>query len=141
MSDTQEIRKVLALHWLVVGYVLPGAQAWITEAGGQVVSLHSDPPMIAVAIAFDPAGSWTWSKGRQEYHCGVAFWNTGEVQEASTGITLDYGNADGDSPEFCNVPDNYIILPDEWFNPQTRQIGERPVPVPVDWGDLDDSPY
>jgi hypothetical protein len=117
----------MALHWLVVGYVSPGAEKWIKDAGGQVLMLsHSAPLLIAVGLAYDPRGAWTWSKGRQEYRQGIEYWSHGELQEASTGITLRYGNASDPriQAEYCSCETNYLILPDEEYDPQTGQIKE-----------------
>jgi hypothetical protein len=113
------------LHWLVVGYVSPGARSRITEVGGRVIDLSSNPPLVAVALAYNPTGVWVWNHGRQEHRQGIEFWNTGEVQEASTGITLQYRNIDPHtSTEYSSVETNYLILPDETFDPQTRHVQE-----------------
>ena len=63
MSE-QTVQK--ALHWLVVGYVSPAARTWIEEKGGQLRDLSSDPPLVAVALAYDPAGVWVWQHGEQQ---------------------------------------------------------------------------
>jgi hypothetical protein len=115
--------KNKALHWLVVGFVSDGAKAWIEEEGGKVVTLHNDPLLIGVALAYDAAGTWVWSKGRQVYRNGVEYWSTGELQEASTGITLLYGNVENEIAEYCSAETNYLILPDETFDKTAiRQI-------------------
>lgn len=134
----------MALHWLVVGYVSPGAQQWIKDAGGQVLTLsHSAPPFIAVGLAYDPRGAWPWCKGRQEYRHGIEYWSTGELQEASTGITLQYGNASDPHAlaEYCSCETNYLILPDEEYDPETGLVKEPGMydqalePVPDEPGD------
>jgi hypothetical protein len=141
----------IAFHWLVVGFISDGAKAWIEEVGGKVVTLHHDPTLIGVALAYNPDGVWTWSRGRQEYRNGIEYWSTGELQEASTGITLDYGNIDHGTAEYCSAETNYLILPDEQFDRTTR-TAKRLDPVedagsqfPADdedlLGDLDDFPF
>lgn len=110
----------IAFHWLVVGFVSDGAKAWIEGVGGKVVPLYNDPPLIGVALAYDPDGTWVWSKGRQEYRHGVQYWSTGELQEASTGLTLLYGNVDNEVAEYCSAENNYLILPDETFDCVSR---------------------
>lgn len=137
------------LHWLVVGYVSPGAKQWIEEVGGQVLEVSSVPPLTAVALAYNPAGVWVWSHGRQEHRQGIEFWTTGEIQEASTEISLLYQNIDGKTlAEYSSVVDTYIILPDEEFDPRTRQVKERSayrpeVPVEEEYSllSLDDCPF
>ncbi len=37
---------------------------------------------------------------------------------------LQYGNGAGSAPEFSSVVDNYIMLPDEDFDAQARQVRE-----------------
>ncbi len=141
-----------ALHWLIVGYVSPGAQEWIEDLGGRVLPVHRDPPLVAVALAYDPRGAWTWSRGRQEYRQGIEYWNTGELQEAPTGITLQYGSSTDQcaSAEYCSAETTYLILPDEEFDPQTRQVKEpgrdsQPLsPVSLDdsaLGESDEHPF
>jgi|SRR6266581_7893656 len=136
----------------MVGYVSSGAQEWITDKGGQVRELASDPRLIAVGLAYNPAGAWTWSHGRKEYRHGVEYWNTGELQEASTGITLRYENSvtPRTLAEYCSADKNYLILPDEDIDPATFQIREpgaytQPL-EPTPWNsdhldDLDDHPF
>lgn len=113
-----------AFHWHVAGYVSPGAQEWILEKGGQVLPLHREPPLVAVALAYDPGDAWTWSKGRQEYRQGIAYWSTGELQEASTGITLQYRSSSDQwtLAEYCSAETTSIILPDEEYDPKTHQV-------------------
>jgi len=142
----------LALHWLTVGYVSEGAKKWIEDAGGKVLHLSSEPLLIAVAIAHNPAGAWVWSHGRREHRQGVEYWSLGELQEASTGITLRYGNSREPRTlaEYCSADSNYLILPDEEFDPATSNIKEpsmydqsvEPEPVLVsELGDLDDHSF
>jgi hypothetical protein len=54
----------------------------------------------------------------------VEFWNNGYIEEASTGIILQYGAVTGGSPELASVIDTYIVLSDEDFDPQMRQVVE-----------------
>jgi hypothetical protein len=116
--------KQMEFHWLVVGYVSKGARAWIEEKGGRLRDLSSEPPLVAVALAYDPDGTWSWSQGEQQHHVGVEFWNHGYIEEPSTGIMLQYGNVAGSAPEFSSVVDNYIVLPDEDFDAEIRQVRE-----------------
>lgn len=114
-----------AFHWLVVGYVSPGVRAWIEEVGGNVRELSSDPPFVAVALAYDPAGSWSYSHGEQQHRVGVEFWSNGYIEEASTGIMLQYGAVTGETPTLASVTDTYLVLPDEDFDIQMRQVVEQ----------------
>jgi hypothetical protein len=136
----------------MVGYVSPGAEIWIKDAGGQVREVSSEPRLIAVGLAYNPAGAWTWSHGRKEYRHGVEYWNTGELQEASTGITLRYENSvtPRTLAEYCSAEKNYLILPDEEIDPTTFKIREPSVTTqpeePITWSqetldDLDDHPF
>jgi len=144
-----EETKNTAYHWLCVGYVSEGAKAWIEEAGGQVKHLQSNPSLIGVALAYNPAGTWVWSKGRQQYRQGIEFWTTGEIQEASTGITLQYGSSsDPSTPaEYCSMETNYLILPDETFETETHQAIKTSQTASIidapeyDLGDLEESPF
>ena len=115
----------IEFHWLVVGYVSPAARAVIEEKGGQLRDLSSEPPLVAVALAYDPAGAWSWSHGEQQHRVGVEFWNHGYIEEASTGIMLQYGNVAGSAPELSSVVDTYIVLPDEDFDAEIRQVVEH----------------
>jgi hypothetical protein len=143
--------ELIELHWLVVGYVSPGAKQWIEEKGGQVLEASSDPPLVAVGLAYNPAGAWVWTHGRQEHRQGIEFWNTGEIQEVSTGISLQYRNSNGSrDAEYCSAETNYLILPDEEFDPETRQVKEHStcmnrVELPSEEEDLlsslDDHPF
>ncbi len=65
--------KQMEFHWLVVGYVSPGARAWIEEKGGWLRDLSSEPPQVVVALAYDPDGAWSWSHGEQQHRIGVEF--------------------------------------------------------------------
>ncbi len=117
-----------ALHWLAVGYISPGAQEWVKEKGGQVFHLSQEgaPVLVAVGIAYDPAGAWTWSRGERQHREGIEFWSHGVLEEASTGIELQYRSIDARTlAEYSSAETTYLILPDEEFNPQTRQVGER----------------
>lgn len=149
MSTKTETRT--ALHWLVVGYVSAGAAHWIEQTGGRVIYLSSEPPLLAVALAYDPAGAWTWSHGRQEHRQGVEYWSLGEIQESSTGITLRYGNSQNPRAlaEYCSAETNYLLLPDEEIDPATGRVKEQSAddtpttaeePV-LALGDLDDHPF
>lgn len=82
--------KQIGFHWLVVGYVSPAARAMIKEKGGQLRDLSSEPPLVAVALAYDPAGVWVWQHGEQQHRAGVEVWSSGYIEEASTGIMLQY---------------------------------------------------
>ena len=115
----------IAFHWLVVGYVSPAARAVIEEKGGQLRDLSSEPPLVAVALAYDPAGAWSWSHGEQQRRVGVEFWNHGYIEEASTGIMLQYGAVTGGPAEYASVINTYLMLPDEDFDAQTRQVVEH----------------
>lgn len=144
-----------ALHWLMVGYISDGAKAWIEEKGGTVKQVCEDPALFAVGLAYNPAGAWTWSKGRREHRQGVEYWNTGELQEASTGITLQYGNvsAERSLAEYCSAHTNFLILPDEEIAPAKFAVLEpgaysQPAPGATaassddgELGDLDDMPF
>jgi len=134
------------LHWLVTGYVSPGAKAWIEQLGGHVIQLSTTPSFMAVGLIFDPKGAWVWSHGKQEHRQGIEFWNTGEIQEASTGIYLLYPQ----NAEYRSAETNYLILPDEEFDEETGQVKEPSdfVPMPAQetvaedsLGDLDDHPF
>ncbi len=118
----KEEAKSLALHWLTVGYVSPAAKAWIEKVGGSVFDLSNVPPLVAVALAYNPVGAWTWSHSKQEHRQGVEFWNTGEIQEASTGITLQYRGIGDKTAEYTSVTDTYLIMPDEEFDPKARKV-------------------
>ncbi len=137
-----EEAKQLALHWLAVGYVSPAARAWIKKVGGNITDLSSIPSLVVVALAYNPAGVWTWSHGKQEHRQGVEFWNTGEIQEASTGITLQYKGTGDSAAEYTSATETYLILPDEEFDPEIRQVkaasDEPPSGSDINiWGNLD----
>jgi hypothetical protein len=116
--------KKQALHWLMVGYVSDGAKAWIERVGGKVITLHQDPTLIGVALAYDPDGAWTWSNGEQQLRKGIEYWTTGEIQEASTGITLQYGSTchARAEAEYYSADTTYLILPDEEFDHSTGTV-------------------
>jgi hypothetical protein len=144
--------QTIALHWLMVGYISLGAKEWIEDQRGQVREVSSEPRLYAVGFPFNPNGTWVWSKGRQEYRHGVEYWSTGELQEASTGITLRYGNSADTSTlaEYCSAHTNYLILPDEEYDATSDQVKERgayvtPVAAPVvtngELDDLDEHPF
>lgn len=124
IQDESESTEQRAYHWLVVGFVSPAARAVIVEKGGQVRDLSDDPPLVAVALAYDPAGVWSWSRGEQQHRTGVEFWSHGYLEEASTSLMLQYGAATGGSPEYASVIETYLVLPDEDFDAQTRQVRE-----------------
>jgi hypothetical protein len=121
-----EEAKQTAFHWFVVGYVSPGAEAWIKNVGGQVLHLDSTPRLVAVALAYNPAGAWTWSHGERQHRQGIEFWNIGEIQEASTGITLQYRSTSDTRTvaEYSSCESNYLILPDEEFDITTGKVKE-----------------
>jgi len=115
----------MALHWMVVGYVSEGARAWIEEKGGSLRDLSIEPPMVAVALAYDAAGVWVWQHGEQQHRVGVEIWNNGYIEEASSGIMLQYGAVTGGAAELASVTDTYILLPDEDFDAQAHQVMEH----------------
>lgn len=138
--------KKLSLHWLTVGYVSPQAKQWIEECGGSVKQVNEEPALYAVALAYDPAGKWVWSKGRQQLRAGIEFWTTGEIQEASTGINLLYKSMDSyTSAEYCSAHEVYLILPDEEYDPDTKQVkepGQYKIAAELpELSDLDDHPF
>lgn len=114
----------LALHWMIVGYISPAAKTAVEDLGGRVEMLEHKPPFIAVGIAYDPAGATIWSSGNKcfEHKTGLEYWNSGEIQEPSTGINLQLGPR---SAECYSVEETYLILPDEEYDSATRQVGER----------------
>lgn len=120
-----EQREQKAFHWLVVGYVSPAARAMIEEKGGQLRELSSEPPLVPVALAYDRAGAWSWSHGEEQHRIGVEFWSSGYLEEASTGLMLQYGAVTGGSPEYASVTETYLVLPDEDALALARQMGER----------------
>jgi hypothetical protein len=88
----------------------------------------------------------------REHRQGIEFWTTGEIQEASTGINLLYRNIDESTvAEYGSVIDNYLILPDEEFDPETRQVKEQSaiwkarssvdLTDPSSLGSIDDHPF
>ena len=119
----------MLLHWMIVGYISPSAKTAIEELGGRVEVLEHKPPFIAVGIAYDPAGATVWSSGnkRFEHKTGLEYWNSGEIQEPSTGINLRWGPR---SAECYSVEETFLILPDEEYDPPTRQVKE-PEAVPL----------
>lgn len=147
--------QTMAFHWVVVGYVSPGAEKWIKEVGGQVLSVNDEPRLVIVGLAYNPDGAWVWSHGRREHRQGIEFRSSGEIQEASTGISLLYRNSAGTTAEYCSVETNYLILPDEEFDPATakeKESGLYEVLIPervttnsvsrdFDLGDLDEHPF
>lgn len=121
-----------AIHWLVVGYISDGARAWVEALGGRVLQACKDPSLIAVGLLYDQAGAWVWSHGKREHREGVEFWSSGEIQEASTGITLIYRHmGDYFDPAYCSMDTNYLILPDEEFNSETGQVKQPSDFVPM----------
>lgn len=120
MSETATEQPTIALHWLMVGYISDKAREWITECGGQVKQVNDSPILYAVGIAYNPDGTWVWSKGKRQFRQGVEFWSMGEIQEASTGITLLYKSwADGIRAESDDT--RYLLCPDEEFDVETKQ--------------------
>ncbi len=120
-----EQREQKAFHWLVVGYVSPAARAVIEAKGGQLRDLSSDPRLVAVALAYDSAGTWNWSHGEEQHRVGVEFWSSGYLEEASTGLMLQYGAVTGGSPEYASVTETYLLLPDEDAPALARQVRKR----------------
>ena len=113
-------------HWMVVGYVSPGAEKWITDVGGCIQHFETTPPLVVVGLAYNPDGVWGWNHGQWQLRKGIEFWNSGDIQEGSTGITLHMGNrVSGQGLAECeSVDGNYLILPDEQMNPETFVIKE-----------------
>lgn len=137
-----------ALHWLVVGYVSDGAKEWIEACGGRVIPLHDDPKLLGVALAYNPDGKWVYSRGKQQLRQGIEFWSSGEIQEATTGITLLYqGMEERTVTEYCSVDQTYLILPDETFERKKQcalkyESGSRERCDSDDiLGDLDELPF
>lgn len=114
----------LLLHWLMVSYVSPGAKDWIERVGGRVLPVSSEPPLIAVGIAYHPEGCWKWRGGHQEKVQGLQFWSSGEIQEPYTDINLIYKPIHDRwvVAEYCSADDTYLILPDEEFDRETRAV-------------------
>ncbi|GCE32231.1 hypothetical protein KDA_77150 [Dictyobacter alpinus] len=142
----------IALHWMTTGYVSPKAQAWIEQVGGKVIDLRATgAPLIAVALAYNPAGAWTWSHGRREHRQGIEHWNTGEIQECSTGITLQYQSRSKERllAEYESAHLTYLLLPDEEFdsaNSKVKEEEEEPVteaeqPQPEEEEAKDEHPF
>jgi hypothetical protein len=157
-DPTIEAPEGKALHWLAVGYVSPNAQKWIEEVGGKVLVISDTIPLIAVGLAYDPHGAWVWSHGRREHRQGIAFWSSGEIQEASTGLHLLYRHFDCRSQaEYSSANETYLILPDEEFDPATKHVKwqeetEKIAEIPYEavavtedleegQGDLNDHPF
>lgn len=107
----------LSLHWLTVGYVSPSAKEVIIAHGGRVDEISHDPAFLAVGLAHDPAGYWSWSHGERQYRSSIEFWNTEEIQMEH--LTLQWGPR---CPEYHSVEDTYLIQPWEDFDPETRQV-------------------
>lgn len=82
---------------------------------------------------------------------GIEHWSMGEIQEASTGLTLLYGSLAGDyGAEYKSAETTYLILPDEGMDAITfmvreRAIDDEPVAQPVSEksspGDLGEAPF
>lgn len=112
-----------ALYWLLVGFVSDRAKAAIEECGGIVRQVNQEPRLLIVGLAYDPAGKWVWNQGERSLRQGIEFWNSWEIQEASTSIHLRYSNTD---PRFaalqCSAEENYILLPDEDYDAATDTV-------------------
>ena len=105
------------LHWMTVGYVSDKAKEAIIEQGGKVEEISHDPAFLAVALAYDPAGYWSWSRGQRQHRSGIEFWNSGEIQMEH--ITLEWGPR---SAECHSVETTYLICPWEEFDTKTMQV-------------------
>ncbi|MBO0777261.1 MAG: hypothetical protein J2P37_00335 [Ktedonobacteraceae bacterium] len=142
---SEEAQK--ALHWLTVGFISDGARKWVKDVGGQVRELSDDPKLIAVGLAYDPAGTWVWSRGEQQFKRGIEFWSSGEIQEASTSINLLYASTKGTPAEYASAETCYLCLPDEEYDEATGNVkgpGQYETPStlpPFDELDLDNQPF
>lgn len=131
-QDETRLPEDKAIHWLVVGYISDGARAWVESLGGRVLQLSATPSLIAVGLFYDKSGAWVWSHGKREHRQGIEYWSQGEIQEASTGITLIYRHmGDYTDPAYCSMDTNYLILPDEVFDPKTGRVKEPSDFVPM----------
>lgn len=116
-----------ALHWLTVGYVSPDARKSITDLGGRIDEISHEPPFIAVGLAHDPAGYWSWSHGERQHRDAIEFWNSGEIQMEH--MTLQWGPRNA---ECYSMESTYLIQPWEEFDEGTHQVKEeQPTPATV----------
>lgn len=114
---SEETKK---LHWLAVGYVSPDAKKTIEEQGGRVDEISHDPPFLAVGLAYDPAGYWSWSHGQRQHRSPVEIWNSGEIQMEH--LTLEWGPRNA---ECYGIEETYLIQPWEEFDRQARKVKEQ----------------
>ncbi|HEU5375557.1 MAG TPA: hypothetical protein VFV38_08975 [Ktedonobacteraceae bacterium] len=118
---SEEVKK--PLHWLIVGYVSPKAQAAIERQGGRVDEIDHEPPFVAVGLPDNPDGYWSWSHGERQHRAAIEFWNTGDIQMEH--LNLRFGPRPA---EYNSAHETYLLDYDEDFDETTRRVKpEEPI--------------
>ncbi|GHO65561.1 hypothetical protein KSC_044530 [Ktedonobacter sp. SOSP1-52] len=115
-KESSEIDEVRKIHWMTVGSLSDAARQALLDAGGVVMDVHNEPPIVLIGISYD------CNYYKRFSHDDLAIFRLEGIELHSKNLRLAWSNNNFPGKRWGGVPRKRLILPGE---PYERFLPDR----------------
>lgn len=106
-KESSEIDEVRKIHWMTVGSLSDAARQALLDAGGVVVDVHDEPPIVLIGISYD------CNYYKRFGYDDLAIYRMEGIELHSINLRLAWSNNNFPGKRWGGVPRERLILPGE----------------------------